>query len=149
MEVIAGDEEMITTAVGAPVSALAVFFLRCLRGIHLSHLTTPQNEANCRFTFDFSKVYWNSRLQNEHERLVEIFSPGQVVADVMAGVGPFAVPAARKGVFVLGNDLNPESAKWMEVNRVNNKVGLQGHVCDSERKSGGLTGPIFNRSKLH
>jgi tRNA (guanine37-N1)-methyltransferase len=42
--------------------------------------------------------------------------------DVMAGVGPFAVPAAKKGCSVFGNDLNPESVKWMEVNRVKNKV---------------------------
>lgn len=40
----------------------------------------------------------------------------------MAGVGPFAVPAAKKGCRVLGNDLNPEGVKWMAVNRVNNKV---------------------------
>ncbi len=41
----------------------------------------------------------------------------------MAGVGPFAIPAAKKRCFVLGNDLNPDSAKWMERNRVDNKVG--------------------------
>lgn len=41
----------------------------------------------------------------------------------MAGVGPFAIPAAKKRCFVLGNDLNPESTKWMEKNRVGNKVG--------------------------
>jgi tRNA (guanine37-N1)-methyltransferase len=61
-------------------------------------------------------------LAHEHERLVSLFQPGQVVADIMAGVGPFAVPAAKKGVFVLGNDLNPESVKWMRENRVMNKV---------------------------
>jgi ribosomal protein L11 methylase PrmA len=40
----------------------------------------------------------------------------------MAGVGPFAVPAAKKGCYVLGNDLNPESVKWMRENRVKNRV---------------------------
>lgn len=40
----------------------------------------------------------------------------------MAGVGPFAVPAARKRCLVLGNDLNPESTRWMEKNRVDNRV---------------------------
>lgn len=44
------------------------------------------------------------------------------MVDVMAGVGPFAVPAAKKGCFVLGNDLNPESVKWMRENRIKNKV---------------------------
>jgi tRNA (guanine37-N1)-methyltransferase len=81
-----------------------------------------QNESNCTFTLNFKTVYWNSRLHTEHERLVKLFDAGEVVADVMAGVGPFAVPAAKKGCLVLGNDLNPEGTKWMEVNRVNNKV---------------------------
>lgn len=86
---------------------------------------TTASEAGCRFSFDFSKVYWNSRLSTEHDRIVErYFEPGQVVADVMAGVGPFAVPAAKKRCFVLGNDLNPDSAHWMEVNRKDNKVSI-------------------------
>jgi len=80
------------------------------------------HEADCRFTFDFTKVYWNSRLHTEHERLVQIFNPEDVVADVFAGVGPFAVPAAKKGCAVLANDLNPESAKYLSVNVENNRV---------------------------
>jgi 2-polyprenyl-3-methyl-5-hydroxy-6-metoxy-1,4-benzoquinol methylase len=59
-------------------------------------------------------------------RLVDQFEPGQVVADVMAGVGPFAVPAAKKRCLVLGNDLNPESTRWMEKNRVDNRVCVCG-----------------------
>ncbi|RSH93199.1 tRNA(m(1)G37)methyltransferase [Saitozyma podzolica] len=94
MEVLAGDHDFITTV----------------------------NESNCTFTLDFRHVYWNSRLHHEHERLVSLFQPGEVVADVMAGVGPFAVPAAKKGCYVLGNDLNPESVKWMRENRVKNRV---------------------------
>ena len=31
---------------------------------------------------------------------MEEFRPGQVVADVMAGIGPFAIPAAKKGCTV-------------------------------------------------
>lgn len=80
------------------------------------------NESGCVFEFDFSKVYWNSRLHTEHARLLSQFGKGQVVADAMAGVGPFAVPAARKGCYVLGNDLNPESYKWMTANQRRNKV---------------------------
>jgi tRNA G37 N-methylase Trm5 len=67
-------------------------------------------------------VYWNSRLQTEHTRLVNMFQPDELVADVFAGVGPFALPAARKGCAVLANDLNPESYKYLTVNIENNKV---------------------------
>ncbi|KAJ7786602.1 Met-10+ like-protein-domain-containing protein [Mycena metata] len=81
------------------------------------------SESDCRFTFDFTQVYWNSRLHTEHERLVQLFDPEDVVADVFAGVGPFAIPAAKKGCAVLANDLNPQSAKYLAVNVENNRVG--------------------------
>lgn len=80
------------------------------------------HESDCRFTFDFTKVYWNSRLHTEHERLVQLFKPEDVIADVFAGVGPFAVPAARKGCAVLANDLNPNSVLYLEKNIKDNKV---------------------------
>lgn len=67
-------------------------------------------------------MYWNSRLHSEHERLVSSFRPSEVIADVFAGVGPFAVPAAKKGCAVFGNDLNPSSAKYMQSNAEDNKV---------------------------
>ena len=46
------------------------------------------------------QVYWNSRLETEHKRLVGLFSPDDVIADIMAGIGPFAVPAAQNGCTV-------------------------------------------------
>ncbi|KAF7927831.1 hypothetical protein EAE99_005208 [Botrytis elliptica] len=79
-------------------------------------------EGDCTFRFDYSKVYWNSRLQTEHKRLVDLFEPGDVVCDVMAGVGPFALPAGKKGVFVWANDLNPDSYKAMKDAVIRNKV---------------------------
>lgn len=88
-------------------------------------LVVEQRESNCIFKFDFSKVYWNSRLHTEHDRLVSnYFQPGEVVCDVFAGVGPFAVPAGKKEVIVLANDLNPESFKYLQENIKVNKVGL-------------------------
>lgn len=81
-----------------------------------------QKETGCLFTFDFRKVYWNSRLATEHERLIDSFKTGEIVCDVMAGVGPFAVPAGKKPCIVFANDLNPESYKYMNINIKNNKV---------------------------
>ncbi|KAF2773344.1 hypothetical protein EJ03DRAFT_129601 [Teratosphaeria nubilosa] len=80
------------------------------------------SEEDCTFKFDYSKVYWNSKLNTEHRRLVNMFEPGSVVCDVMAGIGPFAVPAGKKGVFVWANDLNPDSYTSLEDAIKRNKV---------------------------
>lgn len=89
-------------------------------------LNVIQHEQGCEFHFDYARVYWNSRLETEHRRLVEKFQPGQMVCDVMAGVGPFAVPAGRKRIFVLANDLNPHGYEVMQDAIQRNRV--QGFV---------------------
>ena len=53
---------------------------------------------------------------------MQLFEQGEVVADVFAGVGPFAIPAAKKGCAVFANDLNPESAKYLKLNITKNQV---------------------------
>ncbi|KAL8905205.1 MAG: hypothetical protein Q9171_006762 [Xanthocarpia ochracea] len=85
-------------------------------------LNVEVKEQECIFNFDYSKVYWNTRLGTEHQRLVSKFKPGEAICDVMAGVGPFALPAARKKVWVWANDLNPESHKSLVANANRNKV---------------------------
>lgn len=40
----------------------------------------------------------------------------------MAGVGPFALPAAKQGCVVFANDLNPESYQWLKNNIERNHV---------------------------
>ncbi|KDN37526.1 hypothetical protein K437DRAFT_270837 [Tilletiaria anomala UBC 951] len=80
------------------------------------------SESGCLFSFDFRQVYWNSRLHTEHARLISLFSPYDVVSDVMAGVGPFAIPAAKKGCWVLANDLNPASYGSLKDNCKRNRV---------------------------
>lgn len=67
-------------------------------------------------------MYWNSRLSTEHGRLVDTFNPIDIVADGFAGVGPFAIPAAKKGCAVIANDLNPASADSLRGNIPLNKV---------------------------
>lgn len=82
-----------------------------------------QPELNCVFRFNFKDVYWNSRLQGEHHRLITTyFKKGEVVCDAMAGVGPFALPAAKNKTIVMANDLNPQSYKYLEINNKLNKT---------------------------
>lgn len=79
-------------------------------------------ENGCRYQFDFAKVYWNPRLGTEHERIVEYLKPQDVLYDIFAGVGPFSIPASRKGIKVLANDLNPNSYNWLVINSKLNKT---------------------------
>ncbi|KAI1431461.1 Met-10+ like-protein-domain-containing protein [Xylaria sp. CBS 124048] len=85
-------------------------------------LNVIARESDCTFWFHYGKVYWNSKLEIEHRRIVDLFKAGEAVCDVMSGIGPFAVPAGKKGVFVWANDYNPESRKYLELNVERNKV---------------------------
>jgi tRNA (guanine37-N1)-methyltransferase len=93
---------------------------------------------------NYAEVYWNSRLQMEHGRLVSVCNRNDVICtpsplsrllflphlcfflsvDMFAGIGPFAVPAAKKGCQVFANDLNPRSHHYLLVNTKLNHVGL-------------------------
>ncbi|XP_018328107.1 tRNA (guanine(37)-N1)-methyltransferase [Agrilus planipennis] len=79
-------------------------------------------ENKCFFEFDFSFVYWNPRLCTEHERIINLLHENDVLFDIFAGVGPFAIPAAKKKCIVYANDLNPESYKWLNHNASLNKI---------------------------
>lgn len=87
-------------------------------------------EEGCQYELDFRQVYWNSRLAGEHRRLVHLIRRQAssdhpvVVADLMAGVGPFAVSLTahqEPNITVYANDLNPASFKYLEMNKKTNK----------------------------
>lgn len=121
---------------------------------HRSLMEVEMREHGCRFNFDFASVYWNSRLSGEHTRLVEhiinnaklvrqqkvrnniptgadINTKKQftIVADAMAGVGPFAIPLTspsfsdEKTTMIVchANDLNPVSYEYLQKNAKLNK----------------------------
>ena len=92
-------------------------------------METEVRQHGLRFRLDFSKVYWNSRLETEHKRLVDSFAPSDVVCDAMAGIGPFAVPAALAGHEVWANDLNPSCAHYLALNAKLNKASQLHSSC--------------------
>ncbi|MED6279677.1 tRNA (guanine(37)-N1)-methyltransferase [Characodon lateralis] len=105
------------------------------------NMVAKVKENGVTYEFDFSRVYWNSRLSTEHQRVVQLVKRGDTVFDVFAGVGPFAVPAARAGAKVLANDLNPESHRWLQHNCKLNKV-------ESKVQTFNLDGRDFIRGPL-
>ena len=107
MEVLAGDDDLDVELVRSTRDARSLM---------------RQTEHGVRYRFNFAEVYWNTRLSTEHLRLVDQFQPGELIVDAFAGVGPFALPAARKGCFVCASDLNPASARALAANVELNKV---------------------------
>jgi len=140
---------------------------------HQSLMQVEVREHGCRFQLDFARVYFNSRLQGEHDRLVQLILQDAlqrhqrrikamresenikntnsmkgsgcehhddqytIVADAMAGVGPFAIPLTstssinispyRKAKIIChANDLNPISYEYLQKNAKLNK-------CSPER----------------
>ena len=89
-------------------------------------------ENGCTFKFDFSKVYWNSRLHTEHRRVIDLLGKHEVVVDMFAGVGPFALPAAKKGCVVFANDLNPSSYHHLVENASLNDVTSRVSICNQD-----------------
>jgi tRNA (guanine37-N1)-methyltransferase len=57
----------------------------------------------------------------EHERIVNLLKPKDIVFDVCAGIGPFSVPASMLGCSVYANDINPECFKWININLKKNE----------------------------
>ncbi|KIW07639.1 hypothetical protein, variant [Verruconis gallopava] len=114
-------------------------------------LNVEVKEEDCLFRFDYAKVYWNPRLHSEHKRLVSLFSEGEAVCDVMAGVGPFAVPAGRKRVFVWANDLNPDSYASLEDAIKRNKVSqyVRPFSTDGRRFIVDATRDLYHATKQH
>lgn len=117
----------VLTKVGSIENEFRVFDHVILAGE--DEMKTVVVQGGFRFHLDFSQVYWNSRLEGEHNRLAsKYFKPGQVLCDMMCGIGPFALRAAANGCDVYANDLNPRSVHWLKENIVKNKARLKGKI---------------------
>ncbi len=87
-----------------------------------NNLETELKEGGCIFKLNFEKVYWNSKLQAERDRLLNTFKSGETLCDMFCGIGPLSVRAAKKGVYVLANDLNPHCYEYLKINTKLNKI---------------------------
>ncbi|XP_078443285.1 S-adenosyl-L-methionine-dependent methyltransferases superfamily protein [Wolffia australiana] len=85
-------------------------------------MVTEVKQYGATFRLDYGLVYWNSRLEHEHIRLVSLFRKGDIICDMFCGIGPFSIPAAKKCCIVYANDLNPDSIHYLKINAKINKV---------------------------
>ena len=83
---------------------------------------TQLKEGACQFKLSFDKVYWNSRLQYERDRILDDLKENETLCDMFCGIGPLSVRAAKKGLHVVANDLNPYCYEYLVKNKALNKV---------------------------
>jgi len=64
-------------------------------------LQTTHKEHGNTFHLDMGETYWNSRLQI----MSELIDEKSVCVDLCCGIGPFAIPIAKRGIRTIANDL--------------------------------------------
>ncbi len=85
---------------------------------------TVHKEYGLTFKMDISKVFFSPRLATEREAVARQVSPGEVVIDMFAGIGPFSIMIAKSRApkVVYAIDMNPDAISYMEENIIINKV---------------------------
>jgi tRNA (guanine37-N1)-methyltransferase len=111
-------------AVIAPISDVeGEFRTRRFRNVAGEARTiTIHKEHGLRYRVDLERAYFTPRLGTERLRVASLVQPGDVVLDMFAGVGPFALLMARKGARVIAIDKNPVAVQYMRENARMNKV---------------------------
>ena len=84
--------------------------------------TTTHKEHGLSYRVDLGGAYFTPRLGTERLRIANLISPSEVVLDMFAGVGPFALLLAKRGSRVVAIDKNPVAVKYLRENALLNKV---------------------------
>jgi len=84
---------------------------------------TIVTEHGHKFTVDLAGAYFSARLSTERQRLLEQVQEGEMVLDMFAGVGPFAITLAPRVGLVVASDLNPKAIELMLENIRTNRAG--------------------------
>jgi tRNA (guanine37-N1)-methyltransferase len=88
---------------------------------------TVYREYGCVYHVDVAKAYFSPRLSTEHNRVTSTVKTGETVVDLFAGVGPFAIPIAKKhkNVQVYAIDVNPDAVTLLKRNVAVNRAEKQ------------------------
>lgn len=86
---------------------------------------TIHKEFGCLFKVDPTKVYYSERFSTERKRVVDQIEDGEKVLVMFAGVGPFAIMAAKLAnpEKVVTIEKNPVAADYLKENIELNDVG--------------------------
>ena len=80
-------------------------------------------EHGHRFTVDLAGAYFSARLSTERQRILSQVGHGELILDMFAGVGPFAIALSRRARFVAASDINPQAILLMLENIRKNRAG--------------------------
>lgn len=83
---------------------------------------TQVTEHGHRFTVDLAGAYFSARLSTERQRILAQVEKDEMILDMFAGVGPFAITLAAKAAFIVATDLNPQAIVLMLENIAQNRV---------------------------
>jgi len=83
---------------------------------------TVHREYGCAFELDIEDVFFSPRLATERHRVTEQVESGEQFLDMFAGVGPFVIPAAKRGAETVGVDLNEAAVEYLRRNAERNGV---------------------------
>ena len=90
---------------------------------------TIHKENGFKFKLDVKKVFYTPRMQNERAVIISKIKPNEKVLDMFAGVGPFAIPIAKKAR-VTAIDINKDAISYLRKNCIINKVLVKSFVGD-------------------
>lgn len=80
-------------------------------------------EHGHRFVVDLAGAYFSARLSTERQRIAEQVGKDELVLDMFAGVGPFAITLAARAGVVVAADVNPQAVILMVENIRKNRTG--------------------------
>ena len=84
--------------------------------------STIHKEHGLRYKIDLQEAYFTPRLGTERLRIMNLTGPSDIVLDMFAGVGPFALPVARRCQKVAAMDKNPLAVKFLRENALMNRI---------------------------
>lgn len=91
----------------------------------LAGLPTTRTEVleyGHRFVVDLASAYFSSRLSSERQRILGKVGDRELILDMFAGVGPFAITLAKRAALVIACDINPRAVILMQENLGKNRV---------------------------
>ncbi|HKS59943.1 MAG TPA: class I SAM-dependent methyltransferase family protein [Thermoplasmata archaeon] len=108
---------------------------------------TEVREHGVRYRFDARHIMFSRGNKSERARMGRVVGPGEVVADLFAGIGYFALPAAAIGraARVDACEKNPEALRYLQQNAVANRVVDRIRIFPGDNRAAPLENGGYDR----